>query len=159
ILYKAVKNGDGLTEITLLDVSDYHAQVIPLSEPADTLGPTFAIGGSAFLKPWFDAYTTEAPQPANLRRVTAGDSVGAPPPISNFFGDTPAYEFMNMVGMDLDTLGNHNSDRGQDYLRHTLMPIAHFPFVTANVVDPNGKTPPEWSPSTVFKFGSHKVGF
>ena len=80
----------------------------------------------------------------------AGDSVGATPPISNSFGDTPTIEVMNMMGIDIDGLGNHNFDRGADYLRNTLIPLANFPFVSANVVDADGNTPAEWSQSHVF---------
>src|SRR5262249_30733862 len=53
-------------EVTILDISDYHGQLIPLAEAADNLSgggavnPTFPIGGSAFLKPWFDWYRNEA---------------------------------------------------------------------------------------------------
>ena len=49
--------------------------------------------------------------------MAAGDSVGATPPISNAFGDTPTIEVMNMMGIDIDGLGNHNFDRGADYMR------------------------------------------
>jgi 2',3'-cyclic-nucleotide 2'-phosphodiesterase (5'-nucleotidase family) len=64
------------------------------------------------------------------------------------------------MGMDIDGLGNHNFDRGAAYLRNTLIPIAKFPFVSANVVDVNGNTPAEWSKSHVFDFGHGiKVGF
>jgi 2',3'-cyclic-nucleotide 2'-phosphodiesterase (5'-nucleotidase family) len=84
--------------------------------------------------------------------MAAGDSVGATPPISAFFGDTPTIEVMNMMGIDIDGLGNHNFDRGQDYLRHTLIPLADYPFVSSNVVDQNGNTPAEWSPSHLFRF-------
>ena len=53
-------------EVTVLDISDYHGQLVPLTEAADNLpapavNPTFPIGGSAFLKVWFDAYRAEAP--------------------------------------------------------------------------------------------------
>ena len=110
--------------------------------------------GSAFLKPWFDTYTEEAQRTngsgASVITLMAGDSVGATPPISNSFGDTPAIEFMNMMGVDLDGLGNHNFDRGSAYLRNTLIPLADFPFISANVVDSNGKTPEEWSKSWKF---------
>ena len=53
---------------------------MPLTEAADNVAgtgaanPTFAIGGSAFLKPWFDAYRAEAP--GGSLTVAAGDSVG-----------------------------------------------------------------------------------
>jgi 2',3'-cyclic-nucleotide 2'-phosphodiesterase (5'-nucleotidase family) len=92
--------------------------------------------------------------------IAAGDSVGATPPISSFFGDKPTIELMNMMGMGLDGLGNHNFDRGQNYLRTELIPLANFPYVSANVVDSVGNTPAEWSKSRVFSttFGGVKVG-
>ncbi|HKG55196.1 MAG TPA: 5'-nucleotidase C-terminal domain-containing protein, partial [Anaerolineales bacterium] len=158
ILYNLTPTPGQYREITILDISDYHGQLVPLTEAADTLGPTFTIGGSAFLKPWFDLYRSEAPN--GSLTIAAGDSVGATPPISNFFGDTPTIEIMNMMGIGADGLGNHNFDKGSAYLRNTLIPLAQFPFLSANVVDANGKTPAEWKPSQVFdtSFGGVKVG-
>jgi 2',3'-cyclic-nucleotide 2'-phosphodiesterase (5'-nucleotidase family) len=159
ILYGILNGGSDLTEVTILDISDYHGQLPPLADAADTLAPplvntTFAIGGSAFLKPWFDTYTAEAVRSGGSRApviiMAAGDSFGATPPISNAFGDTPTIEVMNMMGVDIDGLGNHNFDRGAAYLRNTLIPLANYPFVSANVVDAKGKTPKEWSPSHTF---------
>ena len=40
ILYDLVKDAENLTEVTILDISDYHGQLIPLAEASDTLGPT-----------------------------------------------------------------------------------------------------------------------
>jgi len=164
ILYEVITEPGKLKEATILTISDYHGQLVPLSETADNVSgtgavnPTFAIGGSAFLKPWFDLYRGETRgQPSLL--MAGGDSVGATPPISAFFGDTPTIRIMNMMGFNLDGLGNHNFDKGQQYLRETLIPLADFPYVSSNLVFPqNGKTPPEWKPSVVFKFQGFKLG-
>lgn len=149
---------------TILSISDFHGQLIPLTEAADNVtgtgasNPTFAIGGAAFLKPWFDWYRSAAEAPNGSLLVAGGDSVGATPPISSFFGDTPTIDTMNDMGFTSDGLGNHNFDKGSAYLRTTLIPRATYPFLSANVVDANGKTPPEWKPSQVFSFDGAKVG-
>jgi len=163
IMYELTQGSGRYKEITVLAISDFHGQLVPLSEVADNLAspgtnPSFAIGGSAFLKPWFDWYRAEASNGSVT--MAAGDSVGATPPISAFFGDTPTIEIMNMMGFQLDGLGNHNFDKGQAYLRNTLIPLASYPFISSNVVDSKGKTPAEWKPSVSFDFfDGGKVGF
>jgi len=162
ILYDIIPFSNRFKEITVFDISDYHGQLVPLREAADNLAapgtnPSFAIGGSAFLKTWFDLYQADAQGEAIT--LTSGDAVGATPPISAFFGDTPTIEIMNMMGFDLDGLGNHNFDKGQAYLRETLIPLANFPYISSNVVDANGKTPAEWKPSVVFDTPAGKVAF
>ncbi|HEX8865015.1 MAG TPA: 5'-nucleotidase C-terminal domain-containing protein, partial [Lentzea sp.] len=161
ILYSLLPQPGSLKELTLLNISDYHGQLVPLAEAADTVpggtDPAFGIGGSAFLKPWFDVYRAEATNGSIT--VAGGDSVGATPPISSFFGDKPTIELMNAMGFNFDALGNHNFDKGQAYLRQTLVPLAQYKFLSANIVDSAGKTPPEWAPSAVADvFGGVKLG-
>lgn len=157
ILYEILEQPGQFKEITILDISDYHGQLEPLSERSDSFGPSFGIGGAAFLKPWFDVYRLEARDGSIT--VTAGDAVGATPPLSNFFGDTPTIELMNLMGFSADGLGNHNFDRGEAYLRSTLIPLATFPYLSANIVDGStGLTPAEWRPFHIFEFEGVKVG-
>jgi 2',3'-cyclic-nucleotide 2'-phosphodiesterase (5'-nucleotidase family) len=151
-----------LKVISIIDISDFHGQLVPLTDTPDTLSgagvtnPSFTIGGSAFLKTWFDTYRAESPDGSIT--VAAGDSVGATPPISNFFGDKPTIEMMNLMGFNADGLGNHNFDKGSAYLRTELIPLATYPFLSSNVLDANGKTPAEWKPSTVFSVAGAKFG-
>jgi 2',3'-cyclic-nucleotide 2'-phosphodiesterase (5'-nucleotidase family) len=62
------------------------------------------------------------------------------------------------MGISADGIGNHNFDVGQSYFRGTIVPLANYPFLSANVVDANNKTPAEWKPSQVFSFDGLKVG-
>jgi 2',3'-cyclic-nucleotide 2'-phosphodiesterase (5'-nucleotidase family) len=156
ILFRLTTGQGKYKEITILGISDFHGQLVPLAEASDTIGPTFSIGGAAFLKTWFDLYRGEAQ--GEHFTVTSGDAVGATPPISSFFGDRPTIELMNAMGFSANGLGNHDFDKGQAYLRNTLIPLATFPYVSSNVLGPNGRTPAEWKPSVTFNVEGSKLG-
>jgi 2',3'-cyclic-nucleotide 2'-phosphodiesterase (5'-nucleotidase family) len=162
ILYNLFPAPGQLKEATILSLSDYHGRISPDSQTADnvtgtgTSNASFAISGAAFLKPWFDLYRSEARD--GVITVTAGDSTGATQPISSFFGDRPTIEALNMMGLTADTLGNHNFDSGQQYLRTVLIAMSNFPYLAANVVYPNGKFPPEWKAYQIFDFDGFKLG-
>lgn len=132
ILLDAVAGGDALREWTILDISDFHGQLPSLGAAADSVGPSFDVGGVAYLGPWFQRYRDRASGPVLL--VTAGDAVGATPPISTAFGDTPTLEIMNALGFTADALGNHNFDAGAIYMFGTLEPMADFPYLAVNLV-------------------------
>ncbi len=162
ILYNLLPSPGKYKEATIIGFNDFHGQLTPLTQAADDLAapavnPAFGIGGAAFLKPWFDLYRGEAKDGSIT--IHGGDAVGATPPISNFFGDKPTMLALNMLKLSADSLGNHNFDRGSAYLRQELIPLAQFPYVTANAVfQSNNQLPPEWKASQVFNFNGFKLG-
>ena len=161
IMYDLLYTPGQYKEATILFISDFHGNITPLSQTADTVGPSYAIGGAAYLKPWFDWYRAEAGSNGNYGAITmtAGDTVGASPPISNFFDDLPTIFAMNDLGLTVDTLGNHHFDRGSAFLREVLIPASDFQYLAANVVyESNGKLPREWKASQVFNFEGFKLG-
>ncbi len=122
-----------VARITIVDISDWHGQLEPVGVIEG--GQTRMVGGAAALKTYFDAERAANPQGTLV--VTAGDAFGATPPLSAFFDDVPAVLAANLMGLDIDTLGNHNFDRGVAHLR-ALMAHARFPYVAANIVAADG---------------------
>jgi 5'-nucleotidase len=131
----AAEEEQALRVITIVNISDWHAQLEPVSVTID--GQEQQVGGAATLKSYFDQERRRNPEGTLV--VTAGDAFGATPPLSSFFEDVPAIEAQNAMGFDVDTLGNHNFDYGLDRLQH-LMARAHFRHVAANIVGPDGQT-------------------
>ena len=51
---------------------------------------------------------------ANTITVGAGDLIGASPLLSGLFHDEPAIEALNILGLDVSGIGNHEFDEGLD---------------------------------------------
>lgn len=111
-------------EIQFLTVSDWHAQLDPLS-----IRGVGDVGGAAVLSAYWQADRAANP---NTLTLTAGDAFGASPPLSSFFDERPAVLAMNLMGFDADTFGNHNFDRGTAHLQE-MIDLAQFQYVSANL--------------------------
>src|SRR3990172_8365427 len=111
-------------DIQILDVSDWHAQLDPVS-----VFGVGNVGGAAVLSAYWNADRAANP---NTLTLTAGDAFGASPPLSGFFNEEPAILAMNMMGFGVDTFGNHNFDRGTAHLQQ-MIDLADFQYVSANL--------------------------
>jgi 5'-nucleotidase len=105
--------------------------------------------------------------------VSAGDLIGASPFVSAFFHDEPTIEAMNMIGLEINSVGNHEFDEGPKELLRMQHGGSHpvdgdldgdgftgakFEFLAANVIDnASGDTLfPEYS---IREYGDLKVAF
>src|SRR5215207_1240927 len=169
-------------DVQLLALNDFHGHLEPNTpgtiKPFDTgstADPTVRAGGAEFLASHIRAL--ELGNRDSLF-VSAGDLIGASPLISALFHDEPTIEAMNMMGLDLNAVGNHEFDEGTTELLRMQEGGCHpdgcydsdgdgvadgfaganFGFLAANVVDED-TSDPLFAPYAIRTFGNIKVGF
>jgi 2',3'-cyclic-nucleotide 2'-phosphodiesterase (5'-nucleotidase family) len=125
--------------IQLLNVSDWHGNLDPLNiTGVGTVGGAWNI--SARWKQDRQAHPTLT--------LTAGDDFGATPALSNFFNEEPAVKAQRLMGIQVNTFGNHNFDRGVAHLQQMIdlagaptsasAPGAPYRYVSANLNNVEG---------------------
>ncbi|MCX8520336.1 MAG: bifunctional metallophosphatase/5'-nucleotidase [Rhodoferax sp.] len=151
--------------ISLIALNDLHGNLHPpggsvLMPDADRpQGTAVAAGGVAYLASLVQQLKAANPQRTLV--VAAGDLVGASPLVSSLFHDEPTIEVLNLLGLDISSVGNHEFDKGRDELlrlqnggchpraedgsvgiigQDTCMNAGHFAgaqfqYLAANVVD------------------------
>ena len=127
-------------QLQILSINDYHGNI------ATTSSAFGGVGRADYLAA--NIRTAEA-EVMNSIVVSAGDLIGASPLISALFHDEPTIEAMNLIGLDINGVGNHEFDEGSlELLRmqnggaHPVDPDgdgipfagADFQFLAANVV-------------------------
>lgn len=146
--------------LKILAVNDFHGQ---LSTGRKVGGKD--VGGAAYLAAYIKQYRTQAPYSLT---VHAGDMVGASPPVSALFQDQPSMEFMNTLGFDVGTVGNHEFDEGLKELYRLVKGGCHptagcwegakFPYINSNVIDTStGKT--IFPPYAIINVAGARIGF
>ena len=127
----AVETAEGTQTISILSFNDFHGA---LSD-----GYT----GTQFADTVEDYRTAfEAEHGADSTLLTsAGDLIGGSASVSNVQQDEPTIRIMNALGLEALAAGNHEFDRGLDDLRDRVLPLADFPVLSANFVDPETQEP------------------
>jgi 5'-nucleotidase len=140
--------------VQVLAFNDFHGNLEAPSGSNGRISAPGADGGTAPVNAGGAAYlahhlqTLRAENPQHTVVVSAGDLIGASPLVSGIFHDEPTIEVMNMMGLDLNSVGNHEFDEGfTELLRmqrggcHPVdgcqagatFPGAKFQFLSANV--------------------------
>lgn len=169
------------TEVQILAINDFHGAIEPpglavVAGGAPGAEQRIPAGGAAYLA---TAMAKLREGHANTISVGAGDLTGGSPFASSQFLDEPAVLAMNMVGLELNAVGNHEFDRGTRELKRlqeggcaqntALAPCqvdkdfggARYRYLAANVKTTSGET---LFPATAMRsFGSGagrvQVGF
>jgi len=86
-----------------------------------------ALGGSTPLHALWEKY------PNGTRvRVSNGDSTGRTTAMSSFFSDLPTVQNLNAIGLNYDTLGNHNFNNPLSYLQN-IIDKSSYRFISATL--------------------------
>ncbi len=127
--------------LQILAINDFHGAI------ATSSGDFGGTGRADYLAANIQAAEAGAD---NSILVSAGDLIGASPLISALFHDEPTIEAMNLIGLDINGVGNHEFDEGPSELLRMQFggshPVdgdldgdqflgANFEFLEANVIN------------------------
>ncbi|MCG7372830.1 bifunctional metallophosphatase/5'-nucleotidase [Pseudomonas luteola] len=165
-------------EINLAVFNDFHGYLQParLTYP-DSTAPdgkrTIEAGGIEVLGGVINYLRQQDPE---LLVIASGDLIGGSPPISSLWADEPTIEAMNLLGLQLSAVGNHELDNGKDELLriikggcasnrpqkacqlHKNYQGAHFTYLAANLID-NQTGKPVFPAYQILKAHGQKIAF
>ncbi|GGK14361.1 5'-nucleotidase [Pilimelia terevasa] len=140
----------------LLAYNDFHGAIDPPGGSGAAVAGVPA-GGVEYLATWLQRRrSAAAAQGQPTVTVGAGDLIGASPLVSAAFHDEPTIALMDLVGLDVSAVGNHEFDEGvAELLRidrggcHPVdgcadgdgYPGARFRYLAANTVDRRTRLP------------------
>lgn len=143
--------------LTILHTNDIHASFVPHEAFWVKQTPRPLIGGFKELSFTVDSVRRSVPDAILL---DAGDVMtGNPITELDYRGASGGalFEMMNLIGYDTWCIGNHDFDISQENLLK-LSRIAHFPTLSANVVNGEGAFPVGNRPYTVIARAGLRIG-
>jgi 5'-nucleotidase len=166
----------GPVEVQILAINDFHGNLeipegsVPITG-ADGVDVDSRVGGAAQLAGTLSALRSGH---KNSITVAAGDLIGASPLTSAWFLDEPTIDALNLAGLELAAVGNHEFDKGSGELIRMqkggcdkfttrapcqLEPFkgARFTYLAANVRQADGTT--LFPATAIRRYGPVKVGF
>lgn len=184
-VYHQLAKKKDYVKLDLLALNDFHGNLTPPTGSSGAINSTRA-GGAAFLAGVLNKERKKSRAAgATPLTVAAGDLIGASPLLSAAFHDEPTIEAMNLMHLDVSSVGNHEFDEGVSELTRMqkggCLPDgpngangqnscpgtqdfkgADFKYLGANVAwkDPAGHSrPTAFRPYEIFKVDNQKVAF
>jgi 5'-nucleotidase len=166
-------------QVQLIAFNDFHGNLEPPSGSSGRIQAPTTAGGTVDINAGGATYF--AHHVAKLRErnpntlvVSAGDLINASPLVSGLFRDEPTIEVMNMIGLDITSVGNHEFDDGRDELLRMQNGGCHptddcqpgdtfegakFKFLSANVFTDTATRQTLLPPYEIREFGGVKIAF
>lgn len=182
---QAARDRSSTVDVQVLAINDFHGALEPPAGANGRVAGT-AAGGVEYLATHLSRLKASHP---NSILVSAGDNLGGTPLLSSLFHDEAAVEALNLTGLELSAVGNHDLDEGWwELYRMTkggCHPVdgcqdgtpfdgARFSYLSANIsLDPRKSDParlaaagitgtrvrPLFTPYVIREFEGVKVGF
>jgi len=132
-------------------------QLLQLSDLHGAIEGTATNAGTALLTTAFAAERAKNPATFTL---SAGDNIGAAPPISSQFEELPTIESMNLMKFDVSGFGNHEHDRNIAHVQK-IIGASDFQWVASNynTLEPLKSGNKAAKSYLVLERGGAKVGF
>jgi 2',3'-cyclic-nucleotide 2'-phosphodiesterase (5'-nucleotidase family) len=150
-------------EVQLLSITDFHGYIRPHDDTSNGTVPgpdgPIVVGGAPYIATHFDRLSAGH---KNSIRFAVGDSFSGWPTEVAYHADEPTVEFLNYLGIEFTTVGNHELDISPSFLIDHMWKGrcfgtvdvdscftdssgrrfrgSNYPYATANIVDKkNGK--------------------
>ena len=117
-----VASASNIKSVQVLQLSDLHGAIEG--------SPSTSIGAAVLAT----AFANDRKNAAATVTLSAGDNIGAAPPISTEFEELSTIEAMNSMKFDVSTFGNHEHDRNLAHVQKVIG-ASDFQWVTSNYGD------------------------
>ncbi len=169
-------------DVQLLSLTDFHGYITPQNNAADgtikdAQGNTLVVGGAPYVATHLGKLREGH---RNTVTFSNGDNFSGWPTEVSYHADEPTIEFLNKIGVEFTSVGNHELDRSLEFLRDHMgkgecfgeigvdscftdsdgrqFHGADFAFSTANITE-KGDTRPVLQPYVIKRFQGMPVGF
>jgi 2',3'-cyclic-nucleotide 2'-phosphodiesterase (5'-nucleotidase family) len=112
---------------TVANSKNKAVQVLQLSDLHGAIEVGGSFGAPLLASNWAADRTANAATIA----ISAGDNIGAAPPISTEFEELPTIEALNLAKLDVSIFGNHEHDRNIDHV-NKIIGASDFQWVVSN---------------------------
>src|SRR3954467_2286779 len=114
--YRQLAKKTDYVKLDLLAINDFHGNLEPPTGSSGRVNKTNA-GGASLLGSLLNKERKKSRAAgATPLTVAAGDLIGASPLLSGAFHDEPTIKAMNLMKLDVSSVGNHEFDEGVDEL-------------------------------------------